>query len=123
MKKKQTVAVVGVSQKADRYSYRALVALKENGHTVIPVAPAVDTIEGLTVVHSLSEIKEPVDTVTLYVGPGRGEQMIDALINLRPKRVIMNPGTESERLSEKLSAAGIEVVQGCTLVMLSTNQF
>lgn len=49
--------------------------------------------------------------------------MLDDLISLKPKRVILNPGTFSEEIFEKLQASGIETLDACTLVMLSTNQF
>jgi hypothetical protein len=35
----------------------------------------------------------------------------------------MNPGAENPALAEKAEQAGIEVVEGCTLVMLRTGQF
>lgn len=35
----------------------------------------------------------------------------------------MNPGAENFALAEKAEAAGIEVVEGCTLVMLQTGEF
>ncbi len=123
MKDKQTVVVIGATNKPDRYSYKAVLSLKEHGHTVIPVNPALGSIEGIPVVSSLAQISSPVDTVTVYVGPKRSETMLDEIIALNPKRVIMNPGTESDFISEKLSSKGIEVLQACTLVMLGTDQF
>jgi hypothetical protein len=35
----------------------------------------------------------------------------------------MNPGAENYALAEKAENAGIEVVEGCTLVMLQAGQF
>ena len=45
------------------------------------------------------------------------------ILNLKPRRVIFNPGSENYALVTKLKEAGIEVVQACTLVMLRTEQF
>ena len=45
------------------------------------------------------------------------------ILEKKPRRVIFNPGTESETHIEKLEQAGIVVEQACTLVLLSTNQF
>ncbi|MDW8332380.1 MAG: CoA-binding protein, partial [Cyclobacteriaceae bacterium] len=39
------------------------------------------------------------------------------------KRIIFNPGTENTELEIRARRAGIEVVHGCTLVMLRTNQY
>jgi hypothetical protein len=35
----------------------------------------------------------------------------------------MNPGAENSALAAEAEQAGIEVVEGCTLVMLRTGQF
>jgi len=121
--KSMTVAVLGASPKKDRYSNQALNMLQEYGHRVIPVHPAIAEIDGIATIPSLKAITEPVHTLTLYVGPARLEKMADAILQLHPERVIFNPGTELPELEARLSDAGIEVVRGCTLVMLRTDQF
>jgi predicted CoA-binding protein len=100
----------------------ALMLLREHGHTVIPVHPALESIDGLPVVKSLREIPA-ADTLTLYVGPARLAPMTGDIVRLRPGRVIFNPGTESPELQAALDAAGIPWVEACTLVMLRTGQF
>ena len=45
------------------------------------------------------------------------------MIDLKPDRVIMNPGTESDEIEDRLTAKGIAVLKACTLVMLRTGQF
>lgn len=117
------VVLVGASDNPDRYSHRALLLLKENGHRVIPVHPRLQEIEGLPVRHSLKEVSGPIHTVTLYVGKDRSDGMRDEILALGPKRVIMNPGAENDALAEAARAAGINVVYGCTIVMLTTGQF
>jgi predicted CoA-binding protein len=119
----QTVAVLGASNNPERYSNMAVRRLREAGHHVIPVNPAFPAIEGLPVARSLGEIKEPVDTLTLYVGPQRLVPLTDEILRLAPKRVIFNPGTESPELAAALDRAGLPHVEGCTLVMLQTGQF
>ncbi len=66
---------------------------------------------------------KPIDTVTLYLGEPRSNPLIDEIIQAKPRRIIMNPGAENPSLAEKAEEAGIEVVEGCTLVMLQTGQF
>jgi predicted CoA-binding protein len=63
------VAVLGASNKADRYSYKAVILLKEKGHTPYPVHPTLTAIEGLPVFASLRQVPAPLDVVTLYLGP------------------------------------------------------
>lgn len=119
----QTVAVLGASHKPERYSNQAVRMLKEYGHEVIPVTPGRKEIEDLPVVSDLSCIDRPVDTLTVYVGPERSAQLQDAILALKPGRVILNPGTESESLETALDQAGIPWQHACTLVLLRTGQF
>ena len=119
----QTIAVLGASANPDRYSNMAVRRLRDAGHRVIPVNPALDEIEGFAVAKSLGEIKDPVDTLTLYVGPQRSAPMINDILRLAPKRVIFNPGTESPELAAALDRANIPHIEACTLVMLQTGQF
>jgi hypothetical protein len=75
------------------------------------------------VVNSLREIIEKVHTLTVYVGPAHITSLIDDIIVLRPERVILNPGTESTELEQKLAENKIEYFHACTLVLLQTGQF
>ena len=119
----ETVVVLGASPKPERYSNQAVRALVDHGHRVIPVHPLLKKIAGVVVVPALSSVKDPVNTLTLYVGPERGKELLQDMINLGPDRVIMNPGTESDEIEEELNAKGIAVLRACTLVMLRTDQF
>jgi predicted CoA-binding protein len=119
----QNVAVLGASANPERYSNKAVRRLMEAGHRVIPVNPALAEIEGLAAAKSLGAIEDPVDTLTLYVGPERLAAMTEAIVHLAPKRVIFNPGTESPELASALDRAGIPHIEACTLVMLQTGQF
>ena len=119
----ETVVVLGASPKPERYSNKAIRMLRDHGHTVVPVHPVHTEIEHIPAVHSLEEVTQKIDTVTVYVAPAHSAGMAGGIVALKPKRVILNPGTESESLKADLEKAGIEVVEGCTLVMLSTDQF
>lgn len=121
------VVILGASNKEDRYSFKAFNFLREREFVPVPVHPRIREVGGVTVFPSLDDpgIREggPVDTVTLYVNPAVVEENVAAIIALKPRRVIMNPGTESESARDALEAAGILVLEACTLVMLRTNQF
>ena len=123
MSAKQTVAILGASDKPERYAFKALQLLKQHGHKVIPVHPTRKVIDAIEVVGSLSEIRETVDTLTLYLGADRLKPLINAIVELKPRRVIFNPGTESVEVQEKLKEANIPFEEACTLVLLNTNQF
>jgi predicted CoA-binding protein len=64
-----------------------------------------------------------IDTVTMYVGAKNQPQFYDYIINLQPRRVIFNPGSENDEFEKMLQQKNIEVEEACTLVLLSTGQF
>ncbi len=115
--------VLGASPKPERYSNRAVRKLLQHGHSVVPVHPTAETIEGLPVINSLEKVKGPVDTITVYVSESTLSLPGKAFSDLQPGRVIFNPGAENEELKDFLTEKGIPVEYSCTLVMLSTNQF
>ncbi|MDZ4261828.1 MAG: CoA-binding protein [Pseudomonadota bacterium] len=121
--KKERVVVFGASAQPERYSNKAIRMLLEYGHEVIPVHPTLPEVEGLPVIHDLSEIKIAVDTLTLYVNPDISSRAADAIIKLHPKRVIFNPDAENPALALRLEQSGIHHEQACTLVLLRTGQF
>lgn len=119
----EQVVLLGASNKPERYAHRAFRMLREHGHVVLPVHPALAEIEGVPVHKNLTAVSGPVDTLTLYVNPAISEPLADDIVALRPKRVIFNPGTESSLLRTRLDQAAIPSVEACTLVMLSTGTF
>jgi len=122
-KKTDKVVILGASNNHHRFSYKAFRLLREKGYSIVPVHPAIDAIEGVSVRHSFAEIKEKIHTVTVYVSPANLLKLINALINLKPERVILNPGTESEEVIKALQSAGIRVVRECTLILLNSERF
>ena len=119
----ERVAILGASPKPDRYAYKAFELLREYGHQPIPINPAFQEILGQKCYPKISEAPGPIDTVTLYLGEARSNPLIEEIIGAKPRRIIMNPGAENFALAEKAEGAGIEVVEGCTLVMLRAGQF
>lgn len=119
----EVVAVIGASEKEDRYANMAQRMLMEHGYGTLPVSPLGKTILGVAGVTDLEECRETVDTVTLYVGSARVESVVDSIIEAMPRRVIFNPGTENAAARERLESAGIETIEACTLVMLRTGQW
>jgi hypothetical protein len=120
---KRNVAVLGASPKPERYSNQATRLLGRYDYRPIPVNPAFKEIEGLTCYPNLAAIGEPLHTITIYLSPGRSTPLIDEILATNPRRIILNPGAENEALAQAASDAEIEVVEGCTLVMLKTGLF
>ena len=64
----KTIAMVGASGDKTKFSYGVLRVLHETGYNMIPVNPnpKLTEIRGISVVHSLEEIDQPVDMVEVF---------------------------------------------------------
>lgn len=120
---KRHIVVLGANSKPERYANRAVRMLLQRDYRVTPVHPVEKIIEGLPVVSSLDEVTEPVDTLTVYVSLEASMSVAEAILHLRPGRVIFNPGAENPVLMKRLEQEGIRVEEACTLVLLSTGGF
>lgn len=118
----KTTLVIGASDNKSRYSYLAVKKLKAYQHPVIAYGNKAGQIDDEPIVTTLPQNKT-IDTVTLYIGPQHQPAYYDYLIQLHPKRIIFNPGTENETLKKLAQANGISTMEACTLVMLSTGQY
>ena len=85
--------------------------------------PFKTAIDGHKCFKSVTDINEKINTVTLYVNPRRFRDHIDEIVQAKPDRVIMNPGTEDAEMEGVLADAGITVLRACTLVLLSNGKF
>lgn len=122
MWKNKPTVVIGASPNTDRYSYKATISLQQHNHTVYPIGIRNGKINDLDIITNKPNL-ENIDTVTLYVGPDNQPAWLDYILSLNPKRIIFNPGTENPEFEAKAESKGIEVLDACTLVLLSINQY
>jgi predicted CoA-binding protein len=118
----KTTLVIGGSENPDRYSNKAIRSLRQKGMDVVSIAKRMGKVLDVTIQTSFPE-GAAINTVTLYVGAKRQPEYYNQLLQLKPERVIFNPGTENEELAEMLENNRIEAIEACTLVMLSTGQY
>ncbi len=121
MNNKRTL-VIGASENPERYSNMAIQSLRNHGYEVTALAKREGFVSDVAIQTDFPDT-EYFHTVTIYVGPQRQDEYFDQLLKLKPERVIFNPGTENFELEELLERNGIETIEGCTLVMLSTGQY
>lgn len=114
--------VIGASTNPERYSYLAINSLKKHGHEVVAIGLKEGDVNGVKIQTGQPPF-EGIDTVTMYVNISHQEAYYDYVLGLHPKRIIFNPGTENFDFEERATEAGIEALEACTLVMLSTGQF
>jgi predicted CoA-binding protein len=122
----EKVLILGASDNPRRYSHRAFAMLRTHGHMPVPVHPHLHDIEGIPCYATIDDAARsagPIDTLTIYVNSSVSSALAESILKLRPRRIIFNPGAENPALQSLAQQKGIECIEGCTLVMLSTGQF
>jgi len=117
--------LIGASTNPDRYAYLAFHDLRDAGQEVVPISIKKGQLDGIDFLDLRDKPKiDNVCTVTLYIGTRHIEQWLPYILSLKPKRIIMNPGTEHPAfLNLTQEEEPIEVIAGCTLVMLRTKTY
>jgi predicted CoA-binding protein len=117
-----SVAILGASDKPDRYSNMLLKRLTAKGHPVYPVHPVLKVIDGVPVYRSLSDLPPGIGILSVYLNAQRSDEIAASILASGIPRVIFNPGAENPALAERLTAAGVEVEEACSLVLSGTGQ-
>lgn len=118
----QKTLVFGASLKPNRYSNLAIHRLFENGFTTEAFGLKSGEISNIKVKTKLDDFQD-IHTITLYLNPQRQKEYYEAIVGMRPERVIFNPGTENPEFYKLLQEKKIEVEVACTLVLLATGQY
>ena len=105
------IAIVGLSDKPDRASYRVGAYLKAQGYTIIPVNPVKERILDEKAYPSLKEIPGPVDIVDIFRKVDAIPAIVDEAIAISAKAVWMQLGLAHRESAEKARRAGLVVVQ------------
>ena len=114
--------VLGASLKNQRYSNMAIHRLRAQDIDVVAFGLREGKVLDVTIDTDRIDYKE-IDTVTLYMNPKNQQEYYDYILDLQPRRVIFNPGTENSELESLLEEKGIKAEVACTLVLLSMNQY
>jgi len=106
----RTIAVVGLSDKPDRDSYRVAAYLQEHGYRIIPVNPAVAEVLDEKSYARLLEIPEKVDLVDVFRRSEAVPEIVDDAIAIGAQAVWLQEGVVHESAAAKARAAGLAVV-------------
>jgi hypothetical protein len=108
----KNVAVVGISDKHDRESYRVARYLKENGFNIIPVNPNFATWEGITTYPSLIDIPPEIriDIVDVFRKPETVIPVVNEAAKIGAKTIWFQEGVINETAANNAKKAGMTVV-------------
>ena len=105
-------AVVGISSKPERDSYRVAEYLKDVGYRIVPVNPVIDEVLGERCHADLAAIPEDieVDIVDVFRRPEFVPEIIDAAIERGVAAVWLQLGVTHPEAEKKAADAGLTVV-------------
>ena len=114
----QTIAVVGVSDKADRPSYGVAQWLIENSHLdVYLVNPRVDQLFGKKVWSTLADLPVKIDIVDVFRNIADAPAILDETIAIGAKVFWLQLGLSNQDIAEKAAAAGlIPIMNRCSKI-------
>lgn len=116
------VIVLGASLDNSRYSNMAIKKLKLKEYDVIGIGSRAGEVEGISILTQPKYIND-VHTVTIYLNPINQRSYYDYVVEIKPERIIFNPGAENKEFEILLDSQQISFAKACTLVMLGLNQF
>ena len=101
--KAHTIAVVGLSNNHDRYSYVVAKYLQEHGYKIVPVNPNVNEIFGEKAYPDLASIPFPIDLVDVFRNSTAASEIVDQAIAMEIPVVWLQLGVDVPDV-QKLSA-------------------
>ena len=104
------IAVVGISDRPERDSYRVAAYLAQAGYLIIPVNPNVTQVLGERCWPTLDGAPKPIEVVDVFRRSELVEPVVDAAIRVGAKAVWMQDGVVNEAAAAKARAAGLLVV-------------
>jgi predicted CoA-binding protein len=122
MKEPKKTLVLGASQNPARYSYLAVHRLRAHQHPVVAIGKRDGKVADVNIIKEHPPMND-IDTITVYMNQNNQKQYYDYILSLHPKRIIFNPGAENDELAEMAAQQGIQPMEACTLVLLSTGQY
>jgi len=106
----RVVAMVGLSSKPGRPSYKVASYLKQQGYKIIPVNPAEKEILGEPSYPDLASISESIDVVDIFRRSEEVPSIVEEAIKIGAKAVWMQEGVRNEEAAARAREAGLMVV-------------
>lgn len=108
----RNVAVVGISDKPDRDSFRVASYLKSHGFNVIPINPTMEKWEGIKAYPDLKSVPKDVriDIVDIFRKPEAAKGIVEEASAVSPKLIWMQESVVSEEAADLAKSRGMDVV-------------
>lgn len=110
LKENKKVAVVGISAREERDSYRVAEYLRDNGYDIIPVNPVLEQWNGVKSHESLSSIDGKIDIVDVFRKPEAVMEIAKEAVSVGASVLWLQEGVINEEAADYASEHGLKVV-------------
>ena len=110
-------AIVGASENTDKWGFKVLKAMIDNGYKVIPVNPKYTLIYNQECFPTLSDISNKVDVVISIIPSVVTINVVTKCKELGIDKVWMQPGSESDEAIKFCEDNNIECIHHACLVV------
>ncbi len=113
----KTIAVIGLSDDPRKPSYYVSAYMQAQGHRILPINPALDSVLGETCYPSLAALPIKPDLVNVFRLPRFIPAIVDEMIALHFDQLWVQQGIVHPEAAANAEAAGIRVVMDrCIMV-------
>lgn len=113
--RRKTLAVVGLSGKEARPSYRLARKMQRLGYKIIPVNPGETEILGEKAYPDLKSVPEQIDVVQVFRSPEAAIGIAEEALEVKPKVFWLQEGVISPKAADIAKDGGLQVVHNrCT---------
>ena len=119
MLEKKNWAVVGVSEKKDRWGYKIWKKLKEHDYKAYGVSPNYEELEGEKIYPSVTDVSEKIDVLDMVVSPKIAMNILDEAKEANIEYIFFQPGTYNKKVIEKADDLGFKyLIDDCIYATL-----
>ena len=113
--------IIGASKDRDKYGNKVVRCYMQHQKTIYPIHPKEKMIEGLSCLHSVAELPNNVNSISIITPPVITEQIVEQAIIKKIKNIWMQPGAENFKAIKSCQKHNINIIAGgpCILATLS----
>ncbi|HMN31793.1 MAG TPA: CoA-binding protein [Chitinophagaceae bacterium] len=115
------VFILGISNNEKRNSFLTYRFLQNIGHQIVGIPLHNEQVQHveLPIISKDTPHTNHVETVSIFVTPVKQKKYYQAILDLKPKQIIFNPGYENQELAALASQQNIKTYFGCTIALYS----
>ena len=113
------IALVGLSRKGNQFSNMAFKELKKRGYEVLPVNPAVDSIDGEKCYPDLKALEGAADAALIMTPSSQSAAVVKTAAESGIKHVWIQQGAETDEAVKVGADNGLNLVSGECIMMFA----